>query len=87
MLYGLSTGALAVARATMPLVFYDGAAYATAVSRIAMPINLISALSPPVLVSVLTRTGVNALLGLAILCSCSALAILIVLGRRRPRRA
>jgi len=87
MLYGLSTGALAVARATMPLVFYDGAAYATAVSRIAMPINLISALSPPVLVSVLTRTGVNALLSLAILCSCGALAILVVLGRRRPRRA
>jgi len=84
-LYGLSAGALAVARATMPLVFYDGAAYATAVSRIALPLNLISALSPPVLASVLTRVGVNALLGLAILCSCSAVAILLVLSRRRPR--
>jgi len=84
-LYGLSSGALAVARATMLLVFYDGAAYANAVSRFAMPINLISALSPPVLASVLTRIGVDALLALAIACSCGALAILIVLGRRRPR--
>jgi len=86
LLYGLSSGALAVARATMPLVFYDRAAYATAVSRIMLPLNLISALSPPVLASVLTRVGANALLGLAIVCSCGALAILMVLRRRRPRR-
>jgi predicted MFS family arabinose efflux permease len=86
MLYGLSAGALAVARATMPLVFYDGAAYATAVSRISLPLNLVSALSPPVLASVLTRLGVNALLALAIACSCAALAILMALSRRRPSR-
>jgi len=86
MLYGLSSGALAVARATMPLVFYDGPAYAMAVSRISLPLNLISALSPPILASVLTRIGIDALLALAIACSCGALAILVVLSRRRPRR-
>ena len=84
LLYGIGSGALAVARATIPLVFYDQAAYAKAASHIALPLNLISALSPPVLMGLLTRIGENALLGLAILCSCSAFAILLVLSRSRP---
>jgi len=46
LLYGLGSGALAVARATIPLVFYDNVEFAKATSRIAMPLNLISAASP-----------------------------------------
>jgi hypothetical protein len=84
LLYGLGSGGLAVARATMPLVFYDKAEFAKATSRIALPLNLISAASPPVLVGLLTHFGTNTLLGLAMLCSCGALLILLWLSRRRP---
>jgi MFS family permease len=84
LLYGLGSGALAVARATIPLVFYDKAEFAKATSRIALPLNLISAVSPPVLVGLLTHFGSNALLGLAMLCSCGAFLILLWLSRRRP---
>jgi hypothetical protein len=58
LLYGLGSGALAVARATIPLVFYDNVEFTKATSRIAMPINLISAASPPILVGLLTNFGV-----------------------------
>ncbi len=84
LLYGLSSGALAVARATIPLVFYDKAAYAKTSSHIALPLNVMSAFSPPSLAALLTHFGSNAVLGLAILCSCSALVILFILSRRRP---
>lgn len=84
LLYGLGSGALAVSRATIPLVFYDKAEFAKATSRIALPLNLISAASPPILIGLLTRFGSLALLGLASLCSCAALLILVLLSRRRP---
>jgi MFS family permease len=86
LLYGLSSGALAVARATIPLVFYDKAAYAKAASQIALPVNLISAAASPVLVGLLTRYDKNAVLGLAVLLSCIAFLILLMLSRRRPLR-
>ena len=54
LLYGLGSGALAVARATIPLVFYDKAAFAKTTSQIALPLNVISALSPPGLAALLT---------------------------------
>ena len=85
-IYGLGSGALAVARATIPLVFYDSTAYAKAASHIALPLNVISALAPAVLAGVLTRFGADMLLGLALLCSCAALAVLAILGQRRPRQ-
>jgi predicted MFS family arabinose efflux permease len=85
LLYGLGSGALAVARATMPLVFYDKSEFAKASSRIALPLNLMSAIAPPILVGLLGRFGSSVLLGLAILCSCAALLILVTLSRRRPR--
>jgi MFS family permease len=84
LLYGLGSGGFAVTRATIPLVYYDKAEFAKATSRMALPLNLISAASPPVLVGLLTHFGSNALLGLAMLCSCSALLILLWLSRRRP---
>lgn len=43
--------ALAVSRATIPLVFYDKAEFTKATSRIALPLNLISAASPPILIN------------------------------------
>ena len=85
LLYGMGSGALAVARATMPLIFYDKTEFTRAMSRMALPLNILSAASTPILVMLLTRFGSNALLGLALLCSCAALAILVLLGRRRPQ--
>ena len=84
LLYGMGSGAFAVARATIPLVFYDQAEFAKATSRLALPLNLISAASPPFLVGLLTQHGSTALLGLAMLCSCGALLILLWLRRLRP---
>jgi MFS family permease len=84
-IYGLGSGALAVARATIPMVFYDSAAYAAAASHIALPLNLMSAVAPAVLAGVLTRFGADVLLGLALLFSCAALAVLAILSQRRPR--
>jgi len=85
LLYGLGSGALAVARATIPLVFYQQAAYAKAVSRIALPLNLMSALAPPLLIAALGRQVVGTLLAVAIACSSTALVMLLMLARRRPR--
>jgi hypothetical protein len=84
LLYGMGSGALAVARATIPLVFYDNVEFAKAASRIAMPLNLISAASPPILVGLLTQFGSNALLGLAMMCSSAALLMLYWLKSHRP---
>ncbi len=87
LLYGLGSGALAVARATVPLVFYDNVEFAKATSRIALPLNLISAASPPILVGLLANFGSNALLGFAMLCSSIALLMLHWLSRHRPKTA
>jgi MFS family permease len=84
LLYGLGSGALAVARATIPLVFYDKAAFARTTSHIGLPLNMISALAPPILAALLTQFGCDAVLEAAILCSGSALVILFILGQRRP---
>lgn len=82
-LYGLGSGALAVARATIPLAFYDKADYARAASHIALPLNLISALSPPVMAGLLVLCGDKAILALAMSCSSISLLIMLVLARKR----
>lgn len=87
LLYGLGSGAMAVARATIPLVFYDQTEFAKAMSMIALPVNLAAAVSPPVLAALLVHFGSRGLLGLTMLCSCATVLILVALGRRRPRAA
>lgn len=87
LLYGAGSGAMAVARATIPLVFYDQAEFAKAMSMIALPLNLASALSPPLLVGLLTQFGSRGALGLTFVCSCATVLILLMLGRRRPQVA
>jgi MFS family permease len=87
LLYGAGSGAMAVARATIPLVFYDQAEFAKAMSMIALPLNLASAVSPPLLVGLLTQFGSRGALGLTFICSCATVLILVLLGRRRPQVA
>lgn len=86
LLYGGATGAMAVARATMPLVFYDAAAFARAQSHIALPANLAAAASPPLLVAVLINFGSTVVLGVALSCSLVALAMLLALRSLYRRR-
>jgi len=78
-LYGMANGVMTVARATMPLVFYDQADYARATSRIAFPQSLLSAAAPPILVSVLTQFGGNAVLMIGVGCTLVSLALLSTL--------
>ena len=82
--YGLGSGALAVARATMPLVFHDGAAFAKASAQIALPLNLLSATAAPVMAALLTSFGSNTLLSLTLICSSAALLMLLLLRLLRP---
>jgi hypothetical protein len=84
LIYGMGSGAFAVARATIPLVFYDQAEFTKATSRLALPLNVISAASPPLLVGLLTNFGSSALLSVTMCCSCGALLILFWLRRLRP---
>ncbi|QPF94380.1 MFS transporter [Bradyrhizobium commune] len=87
LLYGAGSGAMAVARATIPLVFYDQAEFAKAMSMIALPLNLASAISPPLLAALLTQFGSRGALGLTFAFSCATVLILVLLGRRRPQVA
>ena len=87
LLYGAGSGAMAVARATIPLVFYDQAEFAKAMSMIALPLNLASAISPPLLAALLTQFGSRGALGLTLVFSCATVLILVLLGRRRPQVA
>ncbi|MGE3877037.1 MAG: MFS transporter [Parvibaculaceae bacterium] len=84
MIYGLGAGAMAVARATIPLVFYEKAAFARTAARIALPINLISALAPPIFVALLVHFGSTVMIAVVFGCSCLALALLFLLRQRRP---
>lgn len=83
-LYGLSSGALAVARSTIPLVFYDKAEFAKALSRISLPLNWMSAISPPLLISVMTNFGSSGVLLVSFICSCGAIGVLFLLMTYRP---
>lgn len=82
-LYGLGSGALAVSRATIPLVFYEQSAYARASSRLALPLNLISAAAPPTLAGILSRFGSGMMIAVTMVCSLAALSMLALLARRR----
>jgi hypothetical protein len=83
LLYGTATGAMAVARATMPLVFYDREAFARVSSQIALPANLAGAAAPPALAAILTSMGSNAVLLLALSFTLIALGALLALVRTR----
>ncbi|MBP1860798.1 MFS family permease [Rhizobium herbae] len=84
-LFGIGSGAFAVARATMPLVFYRKADYAAAMSAIALPMNLTSAMAAPILSGLLTGSGATATLALLVVCSGGALFLLLWLNTLRKR--
>ena len=83
--YGLASGAMAVARATMPLVFYDQVAFARVSSHIALPLNIAVAIAPPILVSVLIGYGPNAAIGLTLGLALVAFVLLLALAAERRK--
>lgn len=84
LLFGVGSGAFAVARATMPLVFFDKAGYAAAMAAIALPMNLINALAPPALAVSMEQAGAPVTFALLGGLSVLALAALLALSRLRP---
>src|SRR5262245_42072867 len=81
----LATAApLPVARAPMLLVFYEKAESARR-HRAFRCHSISSAVSAPILITLLTHFGSNALRGLVLLSSRAAFAIPLLLGGRRPR--
>ena len=84
-LFGIGSGAFAVARATLPLTFYATADYAAAMSVIALPMNLINALAPPVLAALLTGIGAQGVLAVLGAMSLLALGALLLLARLKVR--
>jgi len=84
-LYGLTSGALAVARATMPLDLFPAAAYARASSFLAMPLNVSFACAPPLFAAILAGPGSDAALWVATALSLAALSALALLALRHRR--
>jgi predicted MFS family arabinose efflux permease len=87
LLYGTATGALAVARATLPLVFFPGDAYAAASARLALPLNLAFAAAPPAFAALLSGFGPGLALWIALAASLAALVLLLALRRHAPDEA
>lgn len=84
--YGVASGAMAVARSTMPLDLFPAAAYARASSMLALPLNLSFACAPPLFATILAGPGSEAALWVATGLSLSALVSLTVLVLRHRRR-
>ncbi|HEY0124532.1 MAG TPA: MFS transporter [Rhizobium sp.] len=84
-LFGIGSGAFAVARATMPLVFFEKADYTAAMATIALPMNLISALAPPVLAALMAGIGAQAVFAVLGVLSMASFAVLLRLNAMRAR--
>lgn len=81
LLYGLSSGAMSVGRATMPLVFFNSADYAGVAARLALPLNLAFAAAPPFFTLILGAYGNQIALMFALLCALGTLASMLALSR------
>lgn len=82
-IYGIGSGAFAVARATIPLVFFSKADYAAAMATVALPMNLINALAPPVLAALMAAIGAQSVFAILGGLSLAALALLLRLNGLR----
>lgn len=83
LMFGIGSGAFAVARATMPLVFFEKADYAGAMATIALPMNLINALAPPVLAGLMASIGAHGVFAVLGALSLVACVVLLQLNRMR----
>ncbi|CAN7492925.1 MFS transporter [Pararhizobium sp. LjRoot255] len=87
LLYGLSSGAMSVSRATLPLVFFTPAEYAGVAARLGLPLNLAFAAAPPFFTYVLSAYGNRAALAIAFVGSLGTLASMLALQRLLQKTA
>jgi len=85
-IFSIGSGAFAVARATMPLEFYERSDYAAAMSVISLPMSLVNATAPPLLSGLMASAGPSAMLLLMVVCSAAALCSLLALGHFKNRQ-
>jgi hypothetical protein len=71
----------------MPLVFFEKSDYAAAMATIALPMNLINALAPPVLAALMGGIGPQAVFAVLGIMSTAAFAVLLQLNNMRVRQA
>ena len=69
----------------MPLVFFDKADYAAAMATIALPMNLINALAPPVLAALMAVIGAQGTFAVLGGLSLAAFVAVVQLNRLRDR--
>ncbi|WP_262519069.1 hypothetical protein [Agrobacterium fabrum] len=67
----------------MPLVFFEKADYTAAMTTIALPMNLINALAPPVLAALMAGIGAHAVVAVLGALSTMAFIVLWQLNRKR----
>ncbi len=80
-LYGVASGGMSIARATLPLELFDAASYGAMTSRLALPMYLAFAAAPFAFGATLDLAGPVAVCALAIAVALLALAALIALRR------
>lgn len=86
--YGAAGGAVAVARATIPLHLFAPEAYARASSMLALPLNLAFAGAPPAFAAILTGWGsATALVIATVLSGMALLSIAALAARHRLLRS
>lgn len=79
--YGLSNGLKAVQRSTLPLALFGRMQFGQYAGRLALPQGILSAVSPPILASVLTQFGTQVALSLVLVMATISLAAMIALAR------
>lgn len=84
-LLGIGSGAFAVARATMPLVFFEKADITAAMVAFALPMNLINTRAPPILAALLSNIGAQAVFAILGGLSMAAFAVSLQLNSMRRR--
>lgn len=80
-LYGSSTGVVALTRATIPLELFGPERYGSILGRLSLPQNVAYAASPVVLAALMTWGGPGLLLGFAIAAALGSLAAMLALMR------
>lgn len=65
--YGVTSGVTSMARATLPLVLFGAGGFGALIGRLALPLNLVFAISPVVYAAVVERGGAEAAIVMSLL--------------------
>jgi predicted MFS family arabinose efflux permease len=86
-IYGLTSGWVSMARATLPLVLFGSGGFATLIGRLALPLNLVFAVSPMAYAFVMEQAGTRGAIILSVvLLFVSALAFVQLDMLARPAK-